>query len=166
MTNKNSPHAAYRDFGVSVENAGLNPFEIAVLTQMRYFFMNQAGLWPAYTPSPDEFTRLIFHTDDADEIAIVIYQFVMCVATSRTETFDFSSPFCAGCSRIMTDHERHLMMILKSLRKGRTGRAIIHALMICEKGPINDVIAAASRVVQLSGLDLCEVTDDFKVSET
>lgn len=153
MTSRNTTNISHTGSGTLIENAGLSRFEIAVLTQMRYFFLSQAGLWPAHTPAPDELAKLIFHTDNPREIATVIYNFIMCVARRRQEDFSFSSPFCAGCSRIMTNHERNLMMILKSLRKGQTGRAMIHAMMMCEKGSIDDVISAADRIVQFSSLN-------------
>ncbi|MCH2168977.1 MAG: hypothetical protein MK107_14740 [Oceanicola sp.] len=64
------------------------------------------------------------------------------VRHARRSVFMFNNPDCPGCSRIVTEHERRLMMAIHLLRKGDSGRAQLEVMMLCEGNNVDHVMRA------------------------
>lgn len=65
---------------------------------------------------------------------------------SRRRTFTYNDPACPCCCRRLTANERCLMALIRAARglsqAGLTGQAMI----LCEGGPLDEVIAAARQL--------------------
>lgn len=134
--------------GKPVADCGFDPFERQSLVLMRHIFTAMARSRHARSEDLVPFTQGLFGTASGDRIFVALLCFVRTMSLSRSETFRYSNPLCPGCAIRITPEEEHLMRILHHVRAGREGRAMIHALMICDREPIGPLIEAAHAVIR------------------
>jgi hypothetical protein len=70
--------------------------------------------------------------------------------SSRTSVFRFNNPHCAGCSARLSDGERLLAAILRAARDGDAAAARAGAIVLCEGGPTEALLAAARALAALA----------------
>lgn len=66
------------------------------------------------------------------------------VRHARRSDFMYNKASCPGCSTIVTEHERRLMMGIHLMRKGDLGRAQLEVMMLCEGNNVDHVLQAIS----------------------
>jgi len=69
---------------------------------------------------------------DGAEIALDILEAIQSMRHARVSCFRFSNPRCTGCAGILGEHERLLMQSFRAVRRGKTGEARTHAMLLCE----------------------------------
>lgn len=123
-----------RDGGNSTTT--ISDTEHTVLQIARCYFQSfavpQGQAW-LYATSVAEYG---FASAQAPMIAARVLDMVQGMRVSRRSNFQFSNPFCAHCSQIVTPHERLMMLCLAAYRAGRKDQAEAHALLLCEGNPM------------------------------
>lgn len=134
-----------------VADANLDVGEIAVLEMARYMFQSFARPetqgWIIAMFRPEH----TFPANVAADIALKTLKFVQGMRESRRSCFQFNSPICVDCARILTEHERQLLGILVALRCGRVGQARVHAMVLCEGNETEYLLAAAQNLADALG---------------
>lgn len=133
-----------------LEDSEFDHFEIQALDVMRLIFAAQSGNCPRHGATPEQVARMMFGADHGPVLLVAITAFVQTMALSRAERFRYSNPYCAGCARVLTRHEARLLRILHHLRRGRSGGAMIQALMLCEARPVAALLEAAEDLANLA----------------
>lgn len=125
---------------------GLDAVEIQILDLMRLQFAQRAGQVPRHAALPEDISRLAFGPAAAPRLTAAIARVIDEMASARSEVFRYSNPYCAGCARGITPEENHLLQMLHHQRRGHRGRAMVHALMICEARPIAALIEVTAEL--------------------
>jgi len=116
----------------SLEAAGYDPIEHAILEISRFFFQTfavpQSQTWLLAL----QCAELRFPRDVSAQICFDILAAVQAMRVSRVSSFCFNNPTCPGCSKIVSEHERQFMGIFSAIRGRRMSEAQTHALLICE----------------------------------
>lgn len=133
-----------------LQDSGLDTFEINALEVMRLIFARMSGNTPRYTPEVEAVAETLFGRPHSALVVAGLTAFVQVMAMSRTQRFHYSNPFCAGCATIMTQNEGHLMRVLHHVRRGQSGRAMTHALLLCEARPVAGLLEAAHDIAALA----------------
>ncbi len=118
-------------------------FELGALEIMRLTFAAMEQNQPRYAPQAEEIAATRFGRARAALIVSGLTAFVQVMAVSRSERFRYSNPFCDGCAAILTQDEANFLRILHHVRRGQRGRAMTHALMLCDARPVGPVLDAA-----------------------
>lgn len=129
--------------------AGFDEFEIRALELMRLAFAAMGRRQPRYAPRIADVAHTLFGCHRGSVILAGLTAFVQAMALSRSDPFRYSSPFCAGCAGVLTENEHHLLSILHHARRGSTGRAMTHALFLCDARPVGPLLDAAADLASL-----------------
>lgn len=131
----------------SLEEAGYDPTERAILEVSRLFFQTfavpQSQTWLLAL----QCAELRFPPDLSAQIGFDILAAVQAMRVSRTSSFCFNNPTCPGCSKIVSEHERQFMGVFRAIRQKRTSVAQTYALLICEGNDTTRLIARMSALV-------------------
>ncbi|MEM7422619.1 MAG: hypothetical protein AAF334_02795 [Pseudomonadota bacterium] len=147
MNQRKAPDCHHRDPSskeMLVSEANLDMGEITILEICRYFFVSFTS--PCSHAWMKAFVKAesMFPPDSAAEVAWRTAAFLQGMRTSRRSIFQFNSPNCPGCARILSEHERQLLGVLVATRCNRESEAMTHAMVICE-GNSTDSLLAATR---------------------
>lgn len=118
--------------------------EQRVLDLMRLIFSRRANALPRFAAKPADVARDHFGAEVGPLILQATEAVIQQMSLARRDTFHYTNPYCAGCADRLTAEEAHLLRIIKELRLGRRGSAMISGLMICEAEPIDPLIAAGA----------------------
>lgn len=132
-----------------LDEAGFDGLERALLRVMREAFIGMAAA-PSRPSDPWRVAAAMFPGDPMMKLGGAAVALVQVMALCRRAPFRHSNPDCAGCALVLTGEERHLLLMLHHLRRGRPGAARVHAAMLCEAGPVEALIEAAMAVVHLA----------------
>lgn len=130
-----------------LDTAGFDGFERRTLTVMRQIFARPAGADAAVAADR------LFGTAQGPVLLVAITAMVQAMALSRSEPFHYSNPACPGCARVLTRHEALLLRVLHLVRRGRTGPAMVAALMLCNSRPVAHLLDAAGDLAALASGD-------------
>lgn len=130
-------------------NAGLDRYEVSLLTIMRYFFQSFAqphsqGWLQAFRAADTTFPQ-----DRAAGLAMACLTVVQNMRASRRDVFRFSNPDCPGCRAVLCTDERHLVGSVTALRHGNRALAQTHALLLCEGNDTAPMLRAAQQLANL-----------------
>ncbi len=119
-----------------ITDAGLDEHEISVLALARFylqsFSMPQSHAWIGCL----ETAQAQYGEVDGMIVAGRVLRALKAMRCTRRSMFCFNSPTCAGCAKILTEHERRLIFSLAALRRGREGTAQTELMMLCEGSDI------------------------------
>lgn len=115
-----------------LSDTGFDIEERMCLDIARLFFSTFAAPQSQNWMRAFEYAEHVFDHGVGPTMAPLILKVIQSIRTSRTSVFTFSNPDCSGCARILTEHERRLMTAITSARYGRTERAHIEMMMLCE----------------------------------
>lgn len=132
-----------------VETAGLDRFERAALEVIRLILSDMAGHRPRYAPDTAQLAQARFGWQRGGAILAGLTAFAQTMSLSRRDTFHYSNPYCPGCCQVLTQGEGHLLRLLHHMRRGQRGRAMAHALILCEARPVAALLDAASDLASL-----------------
>lgn len=132
--------------GRLIAETGFDRVEVEVLGLMRQVFAVMARRRPEAAPEPEHYARALFGPLRGARLMAAVVQTVQVMSMSRTDPFPYANPFCRGCAARITPTEEHLIRVLHHLRRGKDGRAIVHALMLCDARPVARVIEAARAI--------------------
>ncbi len=132
--------------GKHLSDCGFDEVERRALTLMRHLFVGVAQNRPPGAPEAVMLARTLLGPANGDQAMAALLAFVQTMALSRGEPFRYANPFCPGCAARITADEERLVRVLHHVRRGQEGQAMIHALMLCEAGPIGPLIEAAHEV--------------------
>lgn len=148
----NFPHRHHKH-GTSVESAGLDAFELGLLAVARHFIVSFAApetqSWTVAFKIASERWGISEGARAAATVLVVIEE----MRLARKSVFRFSDPNCPNCRQSLTPNERHLMLILHAIRRGRVGDAQTEAMLLCEGEDAKGLLRAAWG---LAGLFPCE----------
>lgn len=131
-------------------DAGFDAFEQGCLAVLRRCFATMTGPQAPHLPQSLEpllMAQHLFGAGPGAALKQALQELVQIMATSRSQPFVYSNPWCMGCAQVLTATERRLILILHHLRRGQSGRAIAEALMLCDARPVGPVIEAAYGVI-------------------
>ena len=94
--------------------------------------------------------------DQGAGFAMKVFEAMKAVRTTRKSTFTFSSPTCPGCSEILTEHERRMLLALAAIRVGKIGVAQLELMMLCEGNDVGHVIEAFAAVADAMPVRECQ----------
>lgn len=106
--------------------------ETICLKISRYFFSNFAN------PHSHDWMQAFATGDDSFDhqngpiIATLINKTIQAIRLSRRSCLIYNSPECPECSEILTEHERHIITALISMRQHRLERAQLELMLLCE----------------------------------
>ena len=140
-----------REGSLTLQAVGLDLVEMQILDLMRLQFAQRADRVPRHAAMPEEVARQVFGAAAAPRLIAGITRVIDEMASARSEVFRYSNPYCAGCARGITPEESNLMQMLHHQRRGHRGRAMVHALMICEARPIAALIEVTAELAILTG---------------
>ena len=112
--------------------AGLDDDEDVLLTLARCYFETFA------MPETQSWMRCFdlaachFGADTGAVVSQRLLFALQAMRCSRRSVFGFNAPHCKGCSKIMTEHERRLMTVIKSTRHKQFGTMRMELMMLCE----------------------------------
>lgn len=132
-----------------LQAAGLDPVEMRALELIRLILAEMAGPLPRYAPDLAQLARAQFGVPRGAAILAALTALVQAMSVSRRDAFHYSNPFCPGCCQVLTQGEAHLLRLLQHSRHGRRGRAMAHALMLCEARPVALLLEAAADLAAL-----------------
>lgn len=135
-----------------LERSGLDRFEQDALEVMRLVFARMSGSRPRHAAGPEDVAIRLFGPQEGPALMAALSGLVDAMAISRSDRFRYSNPYCDGCARILTRNEANLMGVLHHARRERPGKAMAHALMLCDARPVGPMIAAAEAVAQRAPL--------------
>ena len=138
-----------------IEDAGLDPFEKATLKIFMFFI--QTFSCPAsqsWMYAMDVARQAC--GDQGAGFAMKVFEAMKAVRTTRKSTFTFSSPTCPGCSEILTEHERRMLLALAAIRVGKIGVAQLELMMLCEGNDVGHVIEAFAAVADAMPVRECQ----------
>ena len=128
-------------------NVGLDHDEDILLTLARFYFESFA------VPNTHSWMRGIdeaaIHFGD-DKGAIVAQRLLFALQSmrfARRSVFNFNCPTCEGCSSIVTEHERRLMVVIQGVRLGWDSTVKTELMMLCEG---NDTTMVEQSFVKLA----------------
>lgn len=121
--------------------------EKAVLEVARFFWQSfavpETQSWLlALQCAEDNFDHL-----GASNTGLLVLASVQSMRMSRVSCFQFNNPMCKGCASIVSEHERQFMNVFRAVREGSKGRALTHAMILCEG---NDTELFISRMEELA----------------
>ncbi|MEP3844609.1 MAG: hypothetical protein ABJM43_04625 [Paracoccaceae bacterium] len=94
------------------------------------------------------FAELVFDYESGARLATLILKVLQSIRISRKSVFTFSNPDCPGCARILSEHERRLMIAISSVRRGRPEHARIELMMLCEGNDTTTVMEWLEELAQ------------------
>lgn len=106
--------------------------ERACLDVARLFFSSFAAPNHHNWVRAFEFAEHVFDHEKGPGMAMSILKVIQAIRTSRTSVFIFSNPDCPGCARILTEHERRLVIAVACARRERFENAQLELMMLCE----------------------------------
>ncbi|MHC0053003.1 hypothetical protein [Actibacterium sp. D379-3] len=133
---------------VLIARAGFDRFESDALFVMRHVFLTMQPNPSRAGADPYAAAETAFDGRAGIELATALVALVQTMAMGRSAGFSFSNPYCAGCAGVLTGCERHLLSLLHLTRRGAEGRAMVHALMLCDRAPAQALLAAAHEVAR------------------
>lgn len=139
---------------VPLSGAGFDAFEQAALEIIRHICLTMAPR-PARPGDPFGIAQELFSGVEGAHLGAALTAFVQTMAMGRSANFKFSNPYCRGCAARLTDSERHLLLVLRAVRRGHWGVATAHAAMLCDRGPVDGLLSAAADVAAWAPLPVC-----------
>ena len=115
-----------------LRDARFDDHELGCLDVSRLFFSTFATPDTHNWVRAIEFSEYVFDHKQGAVLATLLMKLIQAIRSSRTSVFVFSNPDCPGCSRILTEHERRLILAIASARRRRQERARIEMMMLCE----------------------------------
>ncbi len=140
--------ACERDKLATVVEAGLDPFEHAVLDIVHcychsYAHPNAMSWEAAFDSAATRFGP------QGSRVAHATMAMLRALRLARRSTFNFVNPFCPCCSKRITPHEVKFMRLLRAMRKGDTATARTEALILSEGGASAGFLDAARDLAEL-----------------
>ena len=124
-------------------------YELAALAVMRNLFSSFAAPsghgWLAAAAEAEQ----QFRGCQPGERFFELLRLVQAMRRARRSPFQFSNPHCRPCAAVLTEPERHLMLALQAVRRGRLGPARMHAMLLCEGADVSAVIEAMCAVPEV-----------------
>ncbi|MEM6759027.1 MAG: hypothetical protein AAF601_06065 [Pseudomonadota bacterium] len=115
-----------------VADAGFDEIELACLDISRLYFSTFAEPGGQSWMRAIDRAEYVFDHQSGASIASLVLKVIQAIRRSRRSSFQFSNPDCAGCARILTEHERRLIVAISAMRRGRAERAQVELMMLCE----------------------------------
>lgn len=115
-----------------VSHAGLDADEIASLGILRCFISTFAEPQSQNWMKGFELAGTAFGAQKGPVIAALLLDLLQAIRRSRQSVFMFSNPNCAGCARILTEHERRLISAINTHRRRRPQATHLQLMMLCE----------------------------------
>jgi hypothetical protein len=76
------------------------------------------------------------------QVAVKTLQMLQDIRLSRRSPFNFNSPACPNCRRIITEHERRVLLVLKAINASLFGQARTELMMLFEGNDIDQALRA------------------------
>lgn len=130
--------------------AALAPFERACVSILRHYCV----AWSK--PGDHGWERAIdvaaqaFGEREGGRAARRVLELMRAFRASRSTVFRFNNPACAACSARLTDGERLLAAVLRAARDGDVAAGRASAIVLCEGGPTEPLLAAAAALAELA----------------
>ncbi|MEM6933225.1 MAG: hypothetical protein AAF526_06490 [Pseudomonadota bacterium] len=142
-------HLARND--LPLKDCGFDGFELAVLEVSRRFFA--AFAHPEEHGWMDAFEQAeqMFPPPFGATLALAVSRTIRVLRSTRTTPFEYAHPSCQFCDKIITQEERYLISILRAVRKERASEAVTHALLVCEGGEPERLVAAFEALCVIIG---------------
>ncbi len=133
----------------SLEELDLDATEYGFLTAARFFFVSFAepnsSVWLSTIISSNCFFYGPNHAEAMRRAVKMVHE----MRISRRSMLRFSNPRCQGCSRVITEPERHMMQLLKHARRGQNSRMASSAMLLCEGNPIEGLMQATRELCEM-----------------
>lgn len=123
-----------------LSQAGFDDIERACLDIARLFFSTFSNPHSQNWMRAIEFAEYAFDHKQGATVAALIMKVIQAIRCSRTSNFTFSNPDCPGCARILTEHERRLVIAIGATRRKRRERAQVEMMMLCEGNETEQVL--------------------------
>lgn len=130
-------------------DAGLDFCEETVLTLARLYFESFARPESMQWVKSLMLAQAHFGPDAGAVIGVRLLNALQAMRFARKSVFSFNSCECAGCSVVLTEHERRLMTIVKAARAGHDGVAQTELMMLCEGADITAPMMAIYELAEV-----------------
>ncbi|MEM9058906.1 MAG: hypothetical protein AAGD13_00460 [Pseudomonadota bacterium] len=136
---------------MQVADAHLDIGEVAILEMARHLFQGFAkpechGWMRAFQRAEE-----IFPPEIAADVAWKTLKLIQGMRISRRSCFQFSSPNCPDCAKVLTEHERQLLGVLVASRCRQMSEARTHAMLLCEGNQTDSLLGAAKDLSDVLG---------------
>lgn len=128
-----------------LQDGGFDGFETSALHVMRHVCLTMSPKTPR-AGDPFGAAEEMFGGIEGAHIGAALTALVQTMAMGRSAQFQFSNPTCRNCAAVLTECERHLLTVLRAVRRGHLGTATAHAAMLCDRAPAAALVSAASQV--------------------
>ncbi|ULB12423.1 hypothetical protein ORIO_21805 (plasmid) [Cereibacter azotoformans] len=132
--------------GRLLSDCDFDDVERHTLTLMRHLLVAMVQNRPQDAPDVAMLALGRLGPVNGDRALAALMGFVQTMALGRRDPFHYANPFCPGCAARITPDEERLLRVLHHVRRGQEGRAIVHALMLCDAQPVGPLIEAAHDV--------------------
>jgi len=128
---------------IPVTSAGLDEFELGLLSVARHFIISFAA------PDTQSWTIALniaserWGISEGARAAVSLLAVIEAMRRARRSMFHFSDPNCPTCRETLTPNERHLMLMIHAIRQGQIGQAQTEAMLLCEGEDTTDLMRAA-----------------------
>jgi len=108
---------------IPVTSAGLDEFELGLLSVARHFIISFAA------PDTQSWTIALniaserWGISEGARAAVSLLAVIEAMRRARRSMFHFSDPNCPTCRETLTPNERHLMLMIHAIRQGQIGQA-------------------------------------------
>ena len=131
-----------------VVHAGLDACELGCLVVLRKFCQSFTPQGRDAWMNAFRLAEHVWGPSDGPVIACRLMHVLQAMRASRMSMFSFSSPDCASCCQILTEHERRLITAIRFVCEGRPKHAALQMMLLCEGNDTDDIM---ERLESLAG---------------
>lgn len=125
------PHHTIQD-RITVAEAGLTHDEVSVLTILRLFCTTYANPESQAWENGFDCALSSFGPNHGPLLGPAIMNVMRSLRCTRKSNFRFTNPGCPCCRATLSDHELHMMRLLKAERRGDGPTRQTCAVILCE----------------------------------